>query len=191
MRALRDSRGRSVTSEDYRREVLTLVASALDEELADGRQSTAVAELRSDELAARLISVLPVVDPDNRLADLVGPCYSTAGVQTLLGRSRRRPVSKQAVEARRANRRILALRTSDGFWVYPTFQFGDDGDVRRDVIAVLTLFGPDSPSWSVAAWFRTPAASLDGRTPLDGLDRREQVREVGGMAADTAARWAS
>jgi hypothetical protein len=52
---------------------------------------------------------------------LVGPFYTSAEVAWLLG-----GVSRQALADRRQRRTILATKTADGVFVYPTFQFGAD-----------------------------------------------------------------
>jgi hypothetical protein len=209
--ALRDSNGEQVSAESYKREVLDAVAETLDRELSryaevsgsvarasvlkfSARESgnglvTPLDRLRSDELADLLVSGLPVIESGNKLADLVGPCYLTVGVQTVLGRRRGAPVSKQAVADRRSRGAILALNTADGLWVYPTWQF-TGGEVRSEVITLLTIFG-DSPRWSVAAWFRTPAGDLAGQTPLQWLDRGAPLADVERLARHSAARWAA
>lgn len=230
--ALRNSKGESVSTAEYKREVLKRVEAKLDAELksydrvmrvkdqgpASGRFASkrtvrggvdktdvtkvligkvrsvptvvvAVDVLRADELADRMMASLPVVETGNRLAQLVGDCYDTTGVMMVLGKHRPAPVSKQAVEARRKRNAILALQTSDGRWVYPTFQF-DDGGVRDDVVKLLAAFG-DSPKWSVAAWLLTPAEDLDDLTPVAWLGQGRPLHDVERLAGRTAGRWAA
>lgn len=195
--ALRNSRGEAVTSDVYKAEVLTSLEARLTRDLrahesrrADTGSQVVVAVdlLRADELADRMLAALPVVESDNRLAERVGACYDTNGVMALLGRHRSSPVSKQAVDARRRRRSILAMQTSDSHWVYPVFQFRD-GDVREDVAAMLSGFR-HSPRWSVAAWFQTPAESLDGLSPVEWLEAGRGPEPVADLARDAAGRWA-
>jgi hypothetical protein len=80
------------------------------------RAGRSVTELgTADELAERMLAVVPTPSPWD---EIVGPVYRTAQVATVLG-----GVSRQAVADRRARGRLLGLRTSDGVWVYPAFQF--------------------------------------------------------------------
>jgi hypothetical protein len=97
---------------------------------------------------------------DNAVAAEIGPFYDTASVQTLLG-----DVSQQAVEARRQKHTILAVKTSDRRWVYPTFQF-TGSDVDPTLVPAIQAFW-DAPAWSAALWFVTPNPDLDDATPLE------------------------
>ncbi len=191
---LRNRVGVEVSADRYKREVLDEVESVLDSVLAAYRQpnsgvTAAIDGLTSAQLARHLLAGLPVLDATNPMADLIGPCYDTSGVQTVLGKARGRAVSKQAVEARRERRSILALRTSDGRWVYPTFQFAADGSVRADIAAVLQVVGESS--WTLATWWRTPSADLESHTPLEWLDAGWPVDDVLAAARQAAARWAA
>jgi hypothetical protein len=84
----------------------------------------------------------------------IGPFHDTAGVAALLG-----GVLQQAVEARRTEHTVLTVKTADGRWAYPTFQFtGSDVDPAL-VPAIQAL--QDAPAWSAALWFLTPSPDLD------------------------------
>lgn len=96
---------------------------------------------------------------DDAVAAEIGPFYDTASVQALLG-----DVSQQAVEGRRQKHTILALKTADGRWAYPTFQF-TDRDVDPALVPAIQAFR-DAPAWSAALWFVTPNPDLDDATPL-------------------------
>ncbi|HEX7323187.1 MAG TPA: hypothetical protein VF299_09700, partial [Mycobacterium sp.] len=111
--------------------------------------------------------------------ELVGPFLRSDGVQARLG------ISRQAVAAKAARRRLLRTITADGEHLYPLWQF--DGDRLVDgLVEVLSLFPEASvDGWTLAAWLRTPDPDL-GEPPLDALVRGEgdRVRTV----AHTAAR---
>jgi hypothetical protein len=190
---LRNRAGRRVSAATYKREVLETVSRTLDAELRLAHEAsttaTALDQLRSDELAHLLLTAMPVVERGNKLAELVGPCYRTSGVQTVLGRHRGRRVTKQAIDDRRRRGTLLALQTSDHVWVYPVWQFAD-AEVRPEVSRLLDVFG-DSPRWSVAGWFCTPALDLHGATPLAWLDNGGAFADAESLAARTAARWAA
>jgi hypothetical protein len=114
--------------------------------------------------------------------ELVGPFLRSDGVQVRLG------ISRQAVAAKAARRRLLRTITADGEHLYPLWQF--DGDKLVDGLAeVLALFPESSvDGWTLAAWLRTPDPDLGG-PPLDALARgeRERVWTVARSAARSLA----
>ena len=111
--------------------------------------------------------------------ELVGPFLRSDGVQARL------QISRQAVAAKAARRRLLRTITVDGEHLYPLWQF--DGDRLVDgLVEVLSLFPESSvDGWTLAAWLRTPDPDLD-EPPLDALARGECEKVV--MVARTAAR---
>ncbi len=170
-------------SDAYKREVLDLIDRRLDERLRS------VETLPPTAVAEAMLAAVPVIETAHRMAVLVGPCYDSAGVAAVLGGPRSRPVSKQAIATRRRRQTILALATTDGRWVYPTFQFAD-GVVREDVVRLLATFH-DAPRWSVAAWFQTPAVDLGDRTPIAWLMSGRPVEDVVRLAGHAVGRWAA
>lgn len=110
--------------------------------------------------------------------ELVGPFLRSDGVQARLG------ISRQAVAAKAARRRLLRTITADGEHLYPLWQFAGD-QLLDGLVEVFALF-PESAvdGWTVAAWLRTPDPDL-GESPLDALARgeREGVRAVARSAA--------
>jgi hypothetical protein len=132
------------------------------------------------EFAARAVqATAPLPSPWN---DLVGPFASSEGVQARLG------ISRQAVAAKAARRRLLRVITTDGVHLYPLWQF--DGNRLLDGLAeVLSLFPEDAvDGWTLAGWLRTPEPEL-GETPSDALRRGDvaRVRSVARMAARALA----
>ncbi|BBZ14959.1 hypothetical protein [Mycobacterium branderi] len=110
--------------------------------------------------------------------ELVGPFLRSDGVQARLG------ISRQAVAAKAARRRLLRTVTADGEHLYPLWQFA--GDQLVDGLAEVFSLFPESSvdGWTLAAWLRTPDPDL-GEPPLDALARgeRERVRTVARSAA--------
>jgi hypothetical protein len=154
------------------------------------RLRAGAARLSPKELTKRMLAVAPAPAPANKMAEQVGPeFYDTAGVTVVLAAPGADPISKQAVEHRRKRRSLLALQTSDGRWIYPTWQFRDH-DVMPDLAEVLAIFD-QHPSWSVATWLTTPTADLDGVTAVqwlaEGRDRDRLMRVV----RRTAHQWAA
>jgi hypothetical protein len=135
------------------------------------------------ELAAQMVAVLPRPSPWN---EAIGPFFSTPQVSQLLG-----GVSRQAIAERRERRTLLALRTADGGWVYPTFQFGSDHRVLKglaEILQILAASGVDD--WSLAGWLRSPLASLSGATPTDWLRAERDGDALRAVARDAARRFA-
>lgn len=121
----------------------------------------------------------PVASPWD---DLVGPFLRSEGVQARL------KISRQAVAAKAARRRLLRTITVDGDHLYPLWQF--DGDrLVAGLAEVLALFPErEVDGWTLAAWFRTRDPDL-GEAPLDVLARGEldRVRAVARTAARAIA----
>jgi hypothetical protein len=136
-----------------------------------------------DTLAARMIGVVPQPSPWAEL----GPFYSTAGIARVLG-----GVSRQAVEERRRRRTILALRTSDGMWVYPAFQLDERNRVVRGLAEVLVRFRPRTPDdeWMVASFVAAGQPGLAGRSIVDHLREDGDLAPVLALADERAERWA-
>lgn len=52
----------------------------------------------------------------------------------------------------------------EGYWLYPSFQFGGDGQVREGIAKVLEVVPDDLEGWTLLDWFITPQSTL-GRAP--------------------------
>ncbi|MFF4909729.1 hypothetical protein ACFY2T_33270 [Streptomyces sp. NPDC001260] len=114
--------------------------------------------------------------------DAIGPVYSTEQARALLG------TNERLLAARTEDRAILALRTSDGFSVYPAFQF-KDGKILPGLSSVIRAFPDDDKLlWTVATWLRVPLTSLDKRNIIDAL-RDGDIEEAVHVARVTANRW--
>ena len=152
----------------------------LDIEAHYKERGRSVAELGIDELAQRMAAVVPLPSPVN---DQIGPFYRSEQVARLLD------ISRQAVNERVKRSAILALRTADGMWVYPAFQF----DGRRllaglaDVLAELRQ--KDVDRWAVAAWLVSPTAALDAASPLEAIRTGGNLEAVRQLARDALRRW--
>lgn len=114
--------------------------------------------------------------------DLVGPFLRSDGVQARLR------ISRQAVAAKAARRRLLRTITADGEHLYPLWQF-DRGGVIPGLAEVLAMFPePAVDGWTLAGWLRTPDPDL-GEAPLEVLARGEidRVRSIARGAARALA----
>ena len=140
-----------------------------------------------DELADRMVAALPTVHP---MDEPLAPFYDTAGLVSWLG------ISRQALFDRVRRGTVLACRTSDGHLVYPSLQFGRNGQVRpgvQDAVGVLTRAGADG--WTIGAWLTTPSQVFEGHSAVDYLvvhrSSASAVAHVARSAAHDAARWAA
>lgn len=173
------------------------------------------ASIAPADLARRMLAVAPAPAPVNKMAEQVGPEYfDTNGVATILAKAGSEPVSKQAIEHRRRRHTILALSTSDGRWIYPTWQFRDH-EVLPGLADVLTTFhaatvggggqgevaGTDGrrsasrvapfSEWSVATWLTTTREDLDGLTAIEWLATGRDRGHLLTLVRRTAAAWAA
>lgn len=119
-----------------------------------------------------------------RLADRVGPVYDASATHRLL------EIDRRQASDRRGRGTILALRTSDGHWMYPTFQFaGHSVDPRFRGLFSSFAQVSDTPWWTVAAWFRTTRKDLDGFAPADWVRSGRDIKVVASLVDDLVRRW--
>lgn len=148
------------------------------------RLSEAGVELPTPGEMARLLEASLPDSPaelDPHVAD-VGPFYISDGAIRQLG-----GISKQAVDSRRRTWSILAMRTQDGTWLYPAWQFTGDGrvhDVLRSVLKALR--GMDR--WAAGVWLVSDHPDLGGRSPRQALRDGLQPEQVANLAARDRAR---
>jgi hypothetical protein len=148
-----------LAAERFREELMAVVAE-------QERAGLAPRNVLGDpgEFAERAVHTLvPVPSPWDAIA---GPFVQTEGVQARLG------ISRQAVAAKAARRRLLRVVTADDVHLYPLWQFEGTGLVHGlpDVLALFPEQAVDG--WTLAAWLRTPEPEL-GEAPLDLLARGE------------------
>ena len=119
-----------------------------------------------------------------RLADRVGPVYDASATHRLLD------IDRRQASDRRSRGTILALRTSDGHWMYPTFQFaGHSVDPRFKGLFSSFAKVPSTPWWTVAAWFRTTRKDLGGLTPADCVRSERRLEVVASLVDELVRRW--
>ena len=116
----------------------------------------------------------------------LGVLLDTHQVQALLGVGTRQAVSDRA---RRGG--LLALPTSSGRVFFPAFQFGPGGQPHPALPKVLAVFAAAEVSpWTIASWFRTGQALLDGSTPADWMGQGKGEDRLLEAARRTAAKLA-
>lgn len=155
-------------------------AALLDIEKTYRAHGRSVAELGVEQLAERMVATVPLPSPAN---ERIGPFYRGEQVAKLLH------ISRQAVHERAKTGSLLALRTADDLWVYPTFQFKGRGIIPglQEVLAEFRQAQPDR--WAVAAWLVSPTAALNGLSPLETLRSTRKLAAVIGLAQDAVLRW--
>lgn len=133
-----------------------------------------------EELADRaLLAQAPLASPWD---ELIGPFLRSEGVQARLG------ISRQAVAAKAARRRLLRVFTSDGIALFPAWQF-IDGSVVSGLASILACFPEDAvDGWTLAGWLRTLDREL-GDVPFELLvgGEIERVQSVARSAARSLA----
>lgn len=137
------------------------------------------------DLAKRMANIIPRNLSGNAMAEKVGPFYDGAGVQSWLG------ITRQALLKRRSTRNILGCRTADGHWIYPVWQFQEDGKLipgLPDVLRALSAGMDDG--WTWALWLvGTVSDQLDGKTVIQWLTDGGDLQPVLRLAATDAAAW--
>ena len=146
-------------------------------------QGRSLADLGSaEDLAKRMTAAVPAPSPWAE----IGPFYGTTSVSRLLG-----GISRQAISDRRKRGTVLGLKTADGAWVYPTFQFDDHHAVLEglpEVWKILRASGADE--WTLASWLTSSLATLEQHSPIDWLRLGENREALLTAARDAARRFA-
>jgi len=132
-----------------------------------------------DAVADRLVASLP--DTGAAWCKIVGPVYTSSGLQKWLG------ITRQAVSQHAQHRRFLRLLTADDVSVFPAFQFSERGQYLphlKDVLDILAT-GIDDP-WTWATWLNT--ADDEGQTFAEKL-WAGQWEQVCDQAREDANAW--
>lgn len=113
----------------------------------------------------------------------VGPFFDDIGVMNVAA------LTTDELQTSRHFGDILALEVDDHDFLYPTFQFGDRGELLprlRDVVQVLRPSMSDE--WDIALWLRTASNRLDGRSPARLLQLGQAPIAIS-AAVSAAACW--
>ncbi len=144
------------------------------------RRGRSVTELGLEKLADRITAMVPVPSPVN---DRIGPFYRSDQVVRLLG------ITRQAVHDRTRKGSLIAAKTADSTWVFPTFQF-EGRHLVKGLTTVLKEFDlSKSDRWAVAAWWVSPDAALSGLSPLQWLREDRDPDRVRSLARNADQRW--
>lgn len=162
-RSLRAVEGLKSLDEDKLREVVkaptdySVLARALnlDEALTKVRES--------DPLAA---AQLRGIEAKRRLLESEGGTVSSSQAAKML------KMTRQAVDKRRKEGKLLALELGRRGYCYPAWQFGLKG--LEEVLLAL----PSSDFWERLSFFLNPSDLLEDHTPLEALSEDSNVEDV-------------
>lgn len=125
-----------------------------------------------------------VVSRRSMYKERFGYFYSSSSAAEKLNQSRQ--ALNKAVQARR----VLRVKTRDGEYVYPSFQFAGSKVVPEISRLVSILKDGGMDDWSVLYWLTNPLPMFDGETPasmaMNNDGRFEQVVE---LAQADAVHW--
>lgn len=97
------------------------------------------------------------------LVDAVGPLYDCAGLQEWLD------LTEDSVLGLARDGKLLTVRTLEGDLLFPSFQFGPDGEFLPSLDRVLKALGDTLSEWGIALW-------IVYRDPQDGISNFERLR---------------
>jgi hypothetical protein len=106
------------------------------------------------------------MEAKRRLLESEGGAISSAQAAEIL------KVTRQAVDKRRKDGKLLGLELGKRGYFYPSWQFGLKG--LEDVLAALG--GQDF--WEKLSFFLNPSDLLEDRTPLEALNKGQNLEEV-------------
>ncbi|KRF06340.1 hypothetical protein ASH00_08860 [Arthrobacter sp. Soil782] len=123
----------------------------------------------------------------NALLEKCGLFYDTDGLMSWLG------LPYREIQERREARAILGCPTAEGDFIYPVWQFQDNGELLPGLSSILTVLSSGiDDSWTWALWLQTAVpGELNGRTVTEWLRDGGDVGPVLQLAANDAAGWAT
>ncbi|MEB0288276.1 hypothetical protein QN355_17175 [Cryobacterium sp. 10S3] len=97
------------------------------------------------------------------LVEAVGPFYDCAGLQEWLD------LTEDSILGLARDGKLLTVSTLEGDLLFPSFQFGPDGEFLPCLDRVLKALGGTLSEWSIAQW-------IVNRDPYDGISNIERLR---------------
>lgn len=151
------------------------------------RDPSGIGEEAADFAAARL-------DAGGRsaLAERIGPVYRTEDLARWLTSAAAGPMTGEAVRKRGKVRQLVAVRTDDGHWAFPAWQFDAVAGrlvPRQPVIALWRHLPHDGflTDADLAAWMHTRLTGLNG-TPVDHVLAHGRTAQLDGALHRLATR---
>lgn len=112
------------------------------------------------------------------------PCLTSAEVHRAAGRGGANEA--QTASAWKRQGRIFAC-ARNGRDLFPSFQFGEDGQPRPAVRALLDALPPAFTPWQRAAWFVARNAALEGATPAERIAAGAEIEPLRAAASQAGA----
>lgn len=182
-KVVRKSRNTPVRTSASLNSAIRSATRAIESEMVNAKDSGILTHGdQVDAFVKRALATLPRVSP---LAEAIGPFYDTAGLRQWLN------ISKQALAKRVEKAQVLGCKTVDGHWVYPAWQFDDQGEVVEGLSEVLSTLLEQRDTWAAAHWFVVPSPDLDGFTAIEWLAQGNSPEPVLREAVQDTERLAS
>jgi hypothetical protein len=115
------------------------------------------------EPSKRAKAILRALEYAKADLEAAGGAFSLRDVRALFG-----DVSRQAISKRVRDGSLFAIQGKKGATVYPTLQFGDDGQPLAGLKNVLEAL-PTRSGWAVLNFLINPHNDLDGEIPINAL----------------------
>lgn len=136
---------------------------------ANSNYEVLLAALQTPEAISALTSQDPLAKAKIRglkvkkeLIEAFGGCVSSEEVATILG------ISPQGVNQRRQRGRLIALSEGKGKYIYPLWQFTENGETLPGLKEVLKIL-KQLDCWMQITFFLNPHLRLGNKTPLEML----------------------
>ena len=166
-------------------EGLTAIAESqelVDIVAADSNYEVLLAALQTPEALSLLTKRDPLAKAKIRglkvkqqLLEAEGGCANSEEVAEIIG------ISRQAVNKRRKEGKLIGISQGKGKYIYPLWQFTDTGKTLTGLEVVLKQLSEVDP-WTQVTFFLNPNLRLDNKTPLEVL-RMGKVEPVVNSAA--------
>ena len=127
------------------------------------RSSAAVVPHQAFEPDARARAILRGIRKSRQDLAETGGSYSLENVQELLG-----GITRQAVDRRVRDRKLLVVPGPGGARRFPVIQFGRNGEPIRGLDRIQEALGYSSP-WAVLNFLANGQPDLDGVSPIEAI----------------------
>ena len=97
-----------------------------------------------------------------QLIEAKGGCAGSEEIAEILG------ISRQAINQRRQRGKLIGLSRGKGKYVYPLWQFSEEGKTHKGLENVLEKLAQVDP-WTQVAFFLNPNLRTKNKTPLEVL----------------------
>lgn len=137
--------------------------------------------------AAAAVAANAVVESQRRLSERFGRFYTSETARGAL-----HSITRQALNDRVKNHRLLRIETADGKSLYPELQFNGAGGLVEGLAKILKVLLPAATDeWVVLYWLTAPLDDFDGRTAADVLRNGTPAerRTIAALAKEDAAVW--